>query len=75
MRHRETGLPHGIVRFVNEDGLIAEGSHKHGTRHGLQMLYWHASKVYVSLYKEGSCQARFDFDSNFKEINRGNNKR
>ena len=41
MRHRETGKPHGLVRFVpNEiEGWIYECTYKLGERHGLEIRY------------------------------------
>ena len=54
MRHRETGKPHGLVRFVNEIGTITECTYKLGESHGLQIHYFLSDKVWVSLYKNDS---------------------
>ena len=70
MRHRETGKPHGLIRFVRENGWIYECTYKLGERHGLQIYYYSSDKVNVWLYKNDSLQARFSFDRNFKETGR-----
>ena len=68
MRHRETAKPHGLVRFVHDFGEILEATFKQGQLHGLSIEYFTGVTVNVALYKDGSEQARFDFDREFKEI-------
>ena len=68
MRHRETHKPHGLVRFVTDGGgRIYEATFKQGEEHGLVIWYIN-NEVQVYLYKDGSEQAHFIFDREFREI-------
>ena len=52
MRHRVTGKPHGLVRFVRETGRIHECTCKLGELHGLS-IYYSNDEVNVAMYKNG----------------------
>ena len=73
MRHKASGLRHGIVREVHPNGYIEEASFKEGKNCGL-VRYVDKESVAVGLWKDGHQLARFDFNQGkyfrFQEIYR-----
>lgn len=74
MRHKISGLAHGVVRQVSMNGDIREFTCKHDTKdafayHGLCRWIW-GNEVVVSLYKDDEEMASFRFDYNLDETER-----
>ena len=68
MRHKTSGLPHGIVRIYQPYfGSIVMRAYKQGKYHGLS-LDVESHVVRVDLNRDGECISYFRFDKNFKEV-------
>ena len=69
MRHRETELPHGIVRIVEECGRTFIGTQKQGVWHGLG-IQLSGNDITVGVQKDGEEMSSFTFDRKFIELRR-----
>ena len=69
LRHRETGLKHGLVQWNLPNGSIFQGSYKFGRRHGLYIVI-QADQVNIGLYRDHDLVAQLSFDTNFNELKR-----
>ena len=61
MRHLFTRFKHGIVRRVDENGNIWEGSYKGDKMHGINRLLY-CDKIWIKVSKEGHMLAEFHCD-------------
>ncbi len=69
MKHKYTGLAHGIVKVVKPNEFIEEGTYKDGKVYGLVRTVF-KDKVQVSLYGADYRLATFGFDDKFTETER-----
>ena len=70
MRHKETAEKHGIVRTVEQNGVIREAQYKNGVLHGLSREIL-VNSATVAVYREGEEVAELVFDKQFNEVERG----
>ena len=67
-RHKETGEPHGFVKWVGERGhLIMEGTYKNGHKHGLHRFV-QDTNIFLELFDNGTRLGYFWCDKYFREI-------
>ena len=73
MRHKTTGVPHGILRWVQSNGDIFAATFKDGKKHGLFRMVGRGY-VCIKLYKNDVPIANLHFRSDFTETVRNGPK-
>lgn len=69
LKHKYTGLAHGIVKVIKPDEFIEEGTYKDGKVYGLVRTVFR-DKVQISLFGADYRLATFGFDRKFNEVER-----